>query len=80
MRPDEARTMTSDDQVLFVIAIHLPLDRTDEQTFAAYVWANEAVQDLTYEMKENIGPGFRATLDVQSQQPTKGAENDTRKE
>jgi hypothetical protein len=56
--------MTSDDQVLFVIAIHLPLDRTDEQTFAAYVWANEAVQDLTYEMKENIGPGFRATLDV----------------
>jgi hypothetical protein len=64
MRPDEARAMTSDDQVLFVIAIHLPLDRTDEQENAAYECAEEAAQDLTYEMKENIGPGFRATLDV----------------
>ena len=56
--------MTSDDQVLFVIAIHLPLDRTDEQENAAYECAEEAAQDLTYDMKENIGPGFRATLDV----------------
>lgn len=65
LRPcSAARRVASDDEVSFLIAIHLPLDRTDEQENAAYEMAEDAAHDLTYEMKENIGRGFKATLDV----------------
>jgi hypothetical protein len=64
MTPIRTKSVASDDEVLFLIAIHLPLDRTDEQENAAYEMAEDAAHDLTYEMRENIGPGFKVTLDV----------------
>lgn len=53
-----------DDMVNMVIAIHEPLEQGDDDENTAYEMAEDAAEQLTDALRDRLGTGWKATLDV----------------